>query len=54
LAYWQATDKVGVGAAYDFTLSKLKDYSTGSIELLLQADLKSKKSKKLSNPRFFM
>lgn len=62
LVFWQATEQVGVGAAYDFTLSSIKDYSAGSIELLVQADLKNKnnskngnnKKKKMSNPRFFM
>ena len=56
LAFWQATPQLGVGAAYDFTLSSLKDYNAGSIELLLQADLKkaSNGKKKMTNPRFFM
>lgn len=56
LAFWQATPQVGVGAAYDFTLSSLKDYNAGSIEILLQADLKkaSNGKKKMTNPRFFM
>jgi type IX secretion system PorP/SprF family membrane protein len=53
LAFWQATPQFGVGAAYDFGLSSLKDYNAGSIELLVQADLK-KRSKKMSNPRFFL
>ncbi len=60
LAYWQATPQIGVGAAYDFTLSRIKDYTVGSFELMLLADLKTqdkkgKKGKKnLSNPRFFL
>ncbi len=53
LAFWQATPQFGVGAAYDFGLSSLKDYNAGSIELMVQADLK-KRSKKMSNPRFFL
>lgn len=53
LAFWQATPQFGVGASYDFGLSSLKDYNAGSIELLVQADLK-KRSKKMSNPRFFL
>lgn len=53
LAFWQATPEIGVGAAYDFSLSQIKDYTAGSFELLLQADLKKQK-KKMSNPRFFM
>ena len=59
LAFWQIAPQFGIGAAYDFTLSRLKDYSAGSVEILLQYDLKqvsgsNKKNKKFSNPRFFM
>jgi hypothetical protein len=54
LAYWQATPQVGIGAAYDITLSSLKNYSSGSIELLVQADLKKQTQRKMSNPRFFL
>jgi len=55
LVYWQATPLVGIGAAYDFTLSQIRDYTAGSFEILLQADLKKKSGKKnLSNPRFFL
>ena len=53
LAFWQASPQFGVGASYDFGLSSLKDYNAGSIELMVQADLK-KRSKKMSNPRFFL
>lgn len=60
LVYWQVTEQIGIGAAYDFSLSKLKDYNAGSVEVLVQADLKkqnnknNKKKKSMSNPRFFM
>jgi type IX secretion system PorP/SprF family membrane protein len=60
LVFWQVSDQVGVGAAYDFTLSKIKDYSAGSVELMLQVDLKKTTSgktgrkKPMTNPRFFM
>jgi type IX secretion system PorP/SprF family membrane protein len=57
LAFWQATPQMGVGAAYDFTLSNIKDYSAGSIEVLLQYDLKragAGRKKNMTNPRFFM
>lgn len=53
LLFWQAHPQFGVGVAYDFSLSNVKDYTSGSIEVLLQADLK-KASKRMSNPRFFM
>ncbi|MBC7775102.1 MAG: type IX secretion system membrane protein PorP/SprF [Phycisphaerae bacterium] len=56
LAFWQAAPQFGIGAAYDFSLSNLKDYNGGSFEVLLQYDLKQIKSgkRKMSNPRFFM
>jgi type IX secretion system PorP/SprF family membrane protein len=53
LAFWQATPQLGVGAAYDFPLSMLKDYSAGSVELMVQTNLKKQK-RKMSNPRFFL
>ncbi|MBL7775085.1 MAG: type IX secretion system membrane protein PorP/SprF [Saprospiraceae bacterium] len=55
LLFWQAHPQFGVGVAYDFSLSDVKDYTAGSIELLFQADLKRvSKKKNMSNPRFFM
>lgn len=59
LAFWQAAPQFAIGAAYDFSLSKLKDYNAGSFEVMLQYDLKqvqsgSGKKKKMTNPRFFM
>lgn len=60
LVFWQISDQLGIGAAYDFTLSKIKDYSSGSIEIMLQTDLKkstsgkNNKKKNMTNPRFFM
>lgn len=56
LLFWQAHPQFGIGMAYDFSLSDIKDYTAGSIELLFQADLKQQtsKGKKMSNPRFFM
>lgn len=61
LVLWQAAPQLAVGAAYDFTLSSLKDYNSGSVELMLQYDLKrldgangKNKKKNMTNPRFFM
>ena len=64
LAFFQATDNLGLGVAYDFPVSNLKNYTTGSFEALLRYDIiqsaKTEKLKKgvnakntLSNPRFF-
>jgi type IX secretion system PorP/SprF family membrane protein len=54
LAMWQVAPQFGLGAAYDFTISNLKDYNSGSVEVLLQADLKKPKKKNVFSPRFFM
>lgn len=59
LVFWQAHPQFGVGVAYDFTLSHVKDYTAGSIELMLQVDLKrdentKKGGKGVTSARFFM
>ncbi|HMX39452.1 MAG TPA: type IX secretion system membrane protein PorP/SprF, partial [Saprospiraceae bacterium] len=56
LALWQASPQFAIGAAYDFTLTNIKDYSAGSIEVLVQYELRKRGngSKNMSNPRFFM
>jgi len=57
LVMWQASPQIGIGAAYDFSLSDVKDYNSGSIELLFQADLKKQNGKKKNgvfSPRFFL
>jgi len=55
LVMWQASPQIGLGAAYDFPFSDLKDYNSGSIELMVQADLKKpSKKKNVFSPRFFM
>jgi type IX secretion system PorP/SprF family membrane protein len=64
LAFFQATDNLGVGFAYDYTLSKIRNYTVGSFEALIRYDIfnngkktigkKSIDNKNvLSNPRFF-
>jgi type IX secretion system PorP/SprF family membrane protein len=64
LAFFQISDRLGIGAAYDFTISGLQKHTTGTIEAMLRYDI-SPKSKaldktkdeidpnRLSNPRFF-
>lgn len=55
LVMWQASPQIGLGAAYDFPLTDLKDYNSGSIEIMVQADLKKpNKKKNVFSPRFFM
>ena len=63
LAFFQISDRLGIGAAYDFTISGLRAHTTGTIEAMIRYDfspsLKSQVLNKetdpnrLSNPRFF-
>jgi type IX secretion system PorP/SprF family membrane protein len=65
LAFFQATDKLGIGVAYDFTLSGLRQHTSGTVEALIRYDFspnlreqvknKSKDAdpRRLSNPRYF-
>jgi type IX secretion system PorP/SprF family membrane protein len=53
LVFFQASDQLGIGAAYDFTLSDLKDQQSGSIEVMMRYDLKKDKKVDMTNPRFF-
>lgn len=49
---YQLSHALRIGAAYDFTLSRLQSVNDGSIEFLAQMCI-SHKSEKLTNPRFF-
>ena len=55
LVQYQITSEFRVGAAYDFTLSKLRNHSSGSYEVQLDYCIQTKKRKdqRLTNPRFF-
>ena len=48
----QITKQLRLGYAYDYTLSKLKKYNTGTHEITLGFDFSFDKSK-IANPRFF-
>ncbi|HFA50559.1 MAG TPA: type IX secretion system membrane protein PorP/SprF [Bacteroidetes bacterium] len=52
LLFYQFNQKIGAGLSYDFTLSDIKDYSSGSIELVARYDLRDEKGN-LENPRYF-
>lgn len=52
LIFYQLAAQVGLGVAYDFTLSGLRPYNSGTFEILLRYDVKSEKQT-LENPRFF-
>ena len=49
---YQAAERLMIGAAYDIGFSELRDFHSGSGELLLRYGLGSSKSN-LENPRFF-
>lgn len=58
LFHYLIKNRMGVGLAFDNPISPIKDFSKGSIELLLQFDLKAKNTlgsggDDMSNPRFF-
>lgn len=52
LLYYQLSTQLGLGVAYDFTLSDLRSYNSGTFEVLLRYDVKSEQQG-LENPRFF-
>jgi type IX secretion system PorP/SprF family membrane protein len=52
MSFYQINDQLGIGAAYDFTLSQIKNASNGSVEVLLRYDF-IRGSKIWHNPRFF-
>jgi hypothetical protein len=51
-SFYQVDDQLGIGAAYDFTLSKIKNATAGSVEVLVRYDF-IKNKKIWHNPRFF-
>jgi type IX secretion system PorP/SprF family membrane protein len=52
LIYRQVNKHFGLGAAYDLTFSRIRNYTAGSFEIIGQYDLKTNKHT-MSNPRFF-
>lgn len=52
LFYYQLSPKIGAGLAYDFSISDLSSYQSGSFEALIRYDFQSDRED-LSNPRFF-
>lgn len=56
LLHYLIKNRMGIGVAFDNPMSPIKDFSKGSIELLLQYDLRSRDNigtEDMSNPRFF-
>ncbi|QNJ98721.1 PorP/SprF family type IX secretion system membrane protein [Constantimarinum furrinae] len=52
LAGFQILDSVFVGYSYDYTLTDLQDYNSGTHEIVLRFTL-VQKSKRINSPRFF-
>jgi len=52
LLFYQTTDKLGVGGAYDVGMSDLSSQTGGSFEILARFDFGSERDD-LVNPRFF-
>jgi type IX secretion system PorP/SprF family membrane protein len=52
LVFFQIHPQFGAGLGYDYSLSKIKKYQSGTVELLLRYDLKNEKGD-LENPRYF-
>lgn len=52
LLFFQFQQKIGAGLAYDLTTSRMRDFQSGSIELILRYDLRDERSN-LENPRYF-
>ena len=50
--FYLVSQDLGIGLAYDFTLSKIADYTSGSFEVMLRYDI-TKRAGDIANPRFF-
>lgn len=49
----QVLDNLLIGLSYDITLSELKDYNSGSLEVVLRYCFGSSEGEDIINPRFF-
>ncbi len=49
----QFTDNVFAGISWDFTLSELKDFNDGTLEIALRYCLQQSEGEEFQNPRFF-
>ncbi|MEM8526184.1 MAG: type IX secretion system membrane protein PorP/SprF [Bacteroidota bacterium] len=53
LLFLNLSERIGLGVAYDFTLSSLKNYNNGTFELMVRYDLKKRRDD-LENGRYFI
>lgn len=51
--HWLITPQLRLGLGYDFTLTELQKYNSGSYEVMLGYDFNYNKNEKVSNPRFY-
>ncbi len=52
LAGFQVTDQILLGYSYDYTTTRLQDFNSGTHEIMLRYELRSRE-KQLKSPRFF-
>ncbi len=52
LVFFQVHPKFGVGLGYDYTISKIRQYQSGTVEVMLRYDFRDDKGG-LENPRYF-
>jgi type IX secretion system PorP/SprF family membrane protein len=52
LLFFQFNRKLGAGVSYDITLSDVRQYQSGTVEVMLRYDLRDEKGD-LENPRYF-
>ncbi len=52
LLHYQITSQFGLGAAYDFTLSQLRNYNSGTFEVMATFDIR-KEREDVENPRYY-
>lgn len=50
---FKIAEKLTLGFSYDYTLSDIKDYSSGSVEVFIGYCIKKAKQQDIINPRFF-
>ncbi len=53
LAEYQATDRLRIGYAYDFALTPMRNYNTGSHEIMIAWDFIKEEKIRYKSPRFF-
>ena len=53
LAFFQVNEQLGIGVAYDYTLSELRQYTKGSYEIMMRYDFVPDAKRIMHNPRYF-